>query len=210
MVKDVVVFANKKTILDASISQKVALEECVVVGGYKVPLVQQDNTTQGRAITSKGLSSTAKRKKPNLPSQNVSGIKSQPAGVGNGNIVIRGSQSTGAVSSVNSAQIQGNPPPLPPMSKSSLPKSGQLTAGHWNDLENKDYWQEILAEDLNQWKNHWQLFPTEVIELELLNKSNLPLIDAEVNLYTADRKETLWTARTDNKGKAALWVKPFN
>ena len=201
--ENILVRADKETTLNASISSGVTLEECVVVEGYRVPLVQQDNTTQGRSLTSKEVNALPKRKKSSQPTKNISGIISQTAGAGSSNVSTRNSQ--GSTAAVNSTKNANNPAPA----VKSLPKSGQLTAGHWNDLQNKDYWQEILAEDLNQWKNHWQLFPTEVIELELLNKSNLPLIDAQVNLYTADKKEILWTARTDNKGKAALWIKPF-
>jgi hypothetical protein len=208
-VNEVIIRKDRETVLDAQMHSGAQLDEVVVIG-YKVPLVQQDNTTQGASIMTKKASSARRKIRANKPTKNVSGIISQVAGAGSSNSSVRGSQSTGAVSSISSAQIQNKPTPLPPaVPKESLPKSGQLTAGHWNDLQNKDYWNEILAEDLNQWKNHWQLFPTEVIELELLNKANLPLIDAQVNLYTADKKEILWTARTDNKGKTALWVKPF-
>lgn len=223
-VEGFIVLADKEMILDASISKGVSLE-CVVVRAYKVPLIEQDNTTQGASIMSKKESSANRQKRSNQATTNITGIISQTAGAGSSDISIRGSRKT----KTNSAKNQNKPrvsqksasskssnlsttqaPPPPPPKVKALPKSGQLTAGHWHDLQNKDYWNEILAEDLNEWKNHWQLFPTEVIELELLNKANLPLIDAQVNLYTADKKETLWTARTDNKGKAALWVKPFN
>ncbi len=225
--ENILVNADKETILNASMSSGVTLMECVVVNAYKVPLVQQDNTTQGRSLTSKDVNTLPKREKSNLPKRNASEIISEMKSLSDdyskGSIkkykaLQAEAQAQGLVTTAAVQQKQANSsvaaPILPPKKVTkpkpkALPKSGQLTAGHWHDLQNKDYWNEILVEDLNEWKNHWQLFPTEVIELELLNKSNLPLIDAQVNLYSADKKETLWTARTDNKGKVALWVKPF-
>lgn len=88
------------------------------------------------------------------------------------------------------------------------PAAGQLTAGHWRDIDNKDYWKDMLSEDLNSWKTHWQMYPDEVIETELKNAAGLPLIDAEVRLYA--NNELIWTSRTDNHGKACLWVNPFS
>ena len=89
-----------------------------------------------------------------------------------------------------------------------LPAAGQLTAGHWRDIDNQDFWKDMLAEDFDQWKRHWQLYPERVLELELLNQNEQPLIDAEVVLYRQTDNAELWRARTDNTGRVALWIDP--
>ena len=132
---------------------------------------------------------------------------------------IKSKTETAAVSVVRSSKGHKSkkmPPPPPPPSANIMtgnndkaPPAGQLTAGHWRDLDNKEYWKDILAEDLDEWKNHWQMYPTAVTEIELTNRQNLPVIDAEIKLYDKKSRELLWIARTDNLGKAALWVKPF-
>ena len=91
---------------------------------------------------------------------------------------------------------------------SPRPAAGQLTAGHWRDIDNKDFWKDMLAEDFDQWKRHWQLYPEQVIELELVNAQRRPLIDAEVLLYRRADGTELWRARTDNRGRVALWTDP--
>ena len=181
------VLADQANILNAEMEPGGVLLDEVVVKSYKVPLIQQDNTTQGATITSSRLR--------NLPKKN---IRSQPAGTA-------GVRSTG-----NNQQKPAAKPAVKEKPTKNSPAAGQLTAGHWRDMDNKDYWKDILDEDLNEWKSHWQMYPTDVIELELVNENDLPLIDAVVRFYTADNRELLWSARTDNRGKAALWTKPFN
>ena len=72
--ENVLVSADKETTLNTSMSSGVTLEECVVVNVYKVPLVEQDNTTQGSSLISKDVNALPNRKKSNLPKRNASEI----------------------------------------------------------------------------------------------------------------------------------------
>ena len=86
------------------------------------------------------------------------------------------------------------------------PKAGQLTAAEWNDLNNWDAWKELLNNnDYNEMQGHWQLYPRTRYAVFLKNEYELPIQDAVVELV--DREGSiLWTAHTDNAGRAELWA----
>ena len=88
------------------------------------------------------------------------------------------------------------------------PAAGQLTAGHWRDIDKQEFWKKVLNEDFAPYQQQWQMFPRRTLDLTLVNRQKLPLIDAEVTLRRRDGTE-LWRARTDNTGRVALWVEPF-
>ena len=99
----VLINAGKDTNLDASMAQGVTLQEAVVIS-YRVPLVEQDNTTQGASLTSKDIA--------NLPSKNINGIISQVAGAGSADegdaVSIRGSRSDGTYYYIDGIRVSGN------------------------------------------------------------------------------------------------------
>ena len=85
-ITDVVAKAGKVTIVDVAISEGVMMEDVVIVG-YKVPLVEFDNTTQGNTLTSEAIEA--------LPTKNIASIAATSAGVtvnSDGDISIRGSR----------------------------------------------------------------------------------------------------------------------
>lgn len=85
---NVQVLAGKANRLDFQLTSGVLMEE-IVVKEYKVPLIQQDNTTSGGVITSDQIR--------NLPIRNISAIASTTAGLSTvdegGAINVRGSRS---------------------------------------------------------------------------------------------------------------------
>ncbi|MCZ8196616.1 MAG: carboxypeptidase-like regulatory domain-containing protein [Flavobacterium sp.] len=87
-----------------------------------------------------------------------------------------------------------------------IQKAGQLTAGEVNDFSHYEYWQGLTTSELNQWKNHWKLNPTYRYSLILKNKNGFPIINKTVHLK--NENEIVWTAKTDNTGRAELWVDP--
>ena len=82
-IKDVKVYAGKANNLDIQMEGGATLQE-VVVTDYKIPVVEQDNTTNGATITTTGRrsrkKSTANRIK-NLPVRNINGLSSNVAGL---------------------------------------------------------------------------------------------------------------------------------
>ena len=87
------------------------------------------------------------------------------------------------------------------------PQSGLVTAGEWNDLNSWDFYQKTLdKKDFNSFPEYWQMYTNHRIAV-LLTANGKPVVNASVALY---RNNTLlWTAKTDNTGKAELWVSAF-
>ncbi|MFT6810760.1 MAG: hypothetical protein ACJA01_004005 [Saprospiraceae bacterium] len=86
------------------------------------------------------------------------------------------------------------------------PEAGQITAGEWNDLNKWDDWTALLSnKDYSEMQEHWKLYPTARYTVFLRNQYEFPFQDIPVDLVN-EKGEVVWTARTDNSGKAELWA----
>jgi hypothetical protein len=85
-------------------------------------------------------------------------------------------------------------------------KAGQLTAGEVNDFSHYEYWKGLTATELEQWKNLWKLNPAFRYSISLRNSKGFPICNKTVHLKNG--AEIIWTARTDNTGRAELWFNP--
>lgn len=83
-------------------------------------------------------------------------------------------------------------------------RSGALTAGEINDYSKWKMWQDLTDSELKSHADAWGIAPKGRYTLELRSQSGLPLADAIVRLM-ANRSKLIYTARTDNTGKAELW-----
>lgn len=81
---------------------------------------------------------------------------------------------------------------------------GVLTAGEVNDFSKWTMWQDIAGNTLSALRDLWATAPTGRYTLDLQNKSGLPIADAVVHLKKKDGT-VIYSARTDNTGKAELW-----
>lgn len=91
----------------------------------------------------------------------------------------------------------------------TLPKSGQITAGEWNDLHNWKDWIDLIEnEDYEIMTERFQIFPLERYAVLVINNENNVLPNIPVSLIGEDGT-TLWEAVTDNAGKAELWLNAF-
>jgi hypothetical protein len=88
---------------------------------------------------------------------------------------------------------------------SSHIKSGTLTAGEWNDLNNWEDWKSLLKnKDFTEMESYWSFQMEERYSVFVTNKYELPVVDCTVVLK--DKSSTIiWQAKTDNSGKAELW-----
>jgi hypothetical protein len=86
-------------------------------------------------------------------------------------------------------------------------QSGQLTAGEWSDLENWDFWRDLIDDSSQPWgeiETGWGFDTAHRVPVQL-NWGQDRAVDVEVRLV--DETDTvLWTARTDNKGHAELFA----
>jgi len=98
------VLAGKAVKLDAKLSQGVTLDIGVEVVDYKVPLIQQDNTTSGAVLTSDQIRA--------LPTRNINALAATSAGLGaadeGGAITVRGSRSDATNYYVDGVRVLGN------------------------------------------------------------------------------------------------------
>lgn len=89
-------------------------------------------------------------------------------------------------------------------SGSGQSQSGLITAGEWNDLENWDFWNDLMKKDTLGIRDAWQFNTDHRYSFKVVDGNNSPIVDAEVKLQSADR--VLWSTRTDNFGTAELWL----
>lgn len=89
--------------------------------------------------------------------------------------------------------------------KSSLPSSGQITAGEWNDLYNWKEWIALLEEEnYKTMESYWNISARNRYSVITLNENDQPLSNVEVTLKD-NKGNILWSAKTDISGRAELW-----
>lgn len=87
------------------------------------------------------------------------------------------------------------------------PQGGLVTAGEWNDLDNWAFYQKtLMKEPFKGFPDDWQMYTNHRIAVALTAK-NKPAANATVTLFRNDTP--IWTAKTDNLGRAELWVGTF-
>jgi Mg-chelatase subunit ChlD len=91
-------------------------------------------------------------------------------------------------------------------------EAGQMTAGEWRDLEHWGMWRELMGEAETEreetFENHadtWGYHTLDRVAVEVVGSNGAPAVDAHVELRDAER-EVVWTARTDNRGRAELFA----
>jgi hypothetical protein len=81
---------------------------------------------------------------------------------------------------------------------------GILTAGEWNDLDNWDFWNNLLNnQEYYDDVNKWNLKEIKRYSFMVADKNESLIANAEISLLS-DEVE-VWKTKTDNKGKATLW-----
>ena len=87
------------------------------------------------------------------------------------------------------------------------PQGGLVTAGEWSDLDNWDFYQKtLMKEPFKGFPDDWQMYTNHRIAVALTAK-NKPAANATVTLFRNDTP--IWTTKTDNLGRAELWVGAF-
>ena len=87
------------------------------------------------------------------------------------------------------------------------PQGGLVTAGEWNDLDNWDFYQKtLMKEPFKGFPDDWQMYTNHRIAVAITAK-NKPAANATITLFRNDTP--IWTAKTDNLGRAELWVGAF-
>ncbi|MES1220289.1 MAG: VWA domain-containing protein [Bacteroidota bacterium] len=82
---------------------------------------------------------------------------------------------------------------------------GVITAGEWNDINNWNYWLSLM--DTAQWnakQDYWKFYTKGIYSVHLTDTRGAAITDADVSLKDA-HGNAVWTAKTDNSGKAELF-----
>lgn len=90
------------------------------------------------------------------------------------------------------------------------PRAGLLTAGEWNDLHNwSKHWVDLLADgEIEQYQTMYGFHPKNRYAVLLQNEEGFPVVDVEIQLVNLMGRQ-IWSARTDNLGRAELWSGMF-
>lgn len=87
--------------------------------------------------------------------------------------------------------------------------AGQITAGEWNDLDNWDFWKDLMGEEeYAKVRNNWSIFTNKRVSVEVKDAQGKPAVNCTVQLKIDGATE--WTTKTDNQGKAVLWLALYN
>lgn len=86
--------------------------------------------------------------------------------------------------------------------------AGQITAGEWNDLDNWDFWKQLVAkQEFLSKVEQWEVYPTKRLTVKVQNSSQI-LYNLSVELKLDSN--VIWQTRTDNLGRAEVWLNPFS
>ncbi len=90
----------------------------------------------------------------------------------------------------------------------SQDSSGLITAGEWNDLDNWTFWNNLIGgQDYADKSDYWTIYTNNRISV-LVKTGNSPVANVKVELK--ENGNIIWESRTDNFGKAELWVGLFD
>ncbi len=82
---------------------------------------------------------------------------------------------------------------------------GVITAGEWNDLQEWDFWEDLFQnQDFSGFPDHWSYYTGNRISCEVSTTFKGPVVNETVELIHDNT--VIWTAKTDNQGKAELWL----
>ncbi len=87
-------------------------------------------------------------------------------------------------------------------------QSGFITAGEWNDLDNWNFWKNLLnTQDYSELPDYWTIYTDHRISVTVSSETGELLRNQSVKLFRGDTKQ--WESKTDNFGMAELWYSPY-
>lgn len=84
-------------------------------------------------------------------------------------------------------------------------EAGLVTAAEWNDLDRWSFWTDLLSkEEFSKQPDYWSFYNENRISALLTNTNGTPAYDIPIKLVR--NENTIWETRTDNFGKAELFI----
>ncbi len=89
-------------------------------------------------------------------------------------------------------------------------QAGVITAGEWNDLDNWDFWTDLIdSQTYGNMPSVWKFDTRGRICVHVSDESGNPVANAKVGLKKTGHDYFLCEARTDNRGVAEMWDNLF-
>ena len=95
---------------------------------------------------------------------------------------------------------------MPLLNGGIIYKAGLLTAGEVNDFNKWRMWEDFQESEFKKYSDHWGLYPKQRYSVQLQNKDHNAIVNQPVFLINKKTNDTVWSAMTDNTGKAELWA----
>lgn len=83
--------------------------------------------------------------------------------------------------------------------------AGKLTAGEVNDFAKWHLWDKVINQSHKQFVGTWKIYTNQRYVAQVTNRRGFPITDMQVRL-TDNQGNTLFSAMTDNTGRAELWL----
>lgn len=96
------------------------------------------------------------------------------------------------------------PVPVPQKKRPAVAKAKILTATEVNDFSKWKFWEDIADDQLKEYSTKWGISTKQRYSVQVKSENGSPVIGGLVYLMDKNDK-VLWTAKTDNTGKAELW-----
>jgi len=95
---------------------------------------------------------------------------------------------------------------LPQSTRGVLYKSGLLRAAEVCDFNKWKMWEDFSEEEFKNLSDHWGIYPIQRYSVFVQNKDHFAKAGQPVFLIDKKTNDTIWSAVTDNTGKAELWA----
>ena len=95
---------------------------------------------------------------------------------------------------------------LPESARGVIYKSGLLMAAEVSDFNKWKMWEDFTEGEFKSYSEHWGIYPSKRYSVLVQNKDHLAQAGQPVFLIDKRMNDTIWSAVTDNTGKAELWA----
>ena len=128
--------------------------------------------------------------------------------------VAGGNSAVNNITRNNSAKTAGGSGPakklarldsLPQSTRGVIYKSGLLMAAEVSDFNKWKMWEDFSEDEFKGHSDHWEMYPNERYSVLVQNKVHFAEVGHRVFLINKRTNDTVWSAVTDNTGKAELW-----
>jgi len=95
---------------------------------------------------------------------------------------------------------------LPQSTRGVIYKSGLLMAAEVSDFNKWKLWEDFTEDELKNYSEHWGIYPGQRYSVLVQNRDHFAKAGQPVFLIEKRTNDTVWSAVTDNTGKAELWA----